>query len=156
MRLTHFPRSALCVAGFCASDSLPEVRPLRHTVACTWSQFPRPASASRGYVNLFHLTACTLCRGGYLFFFWLCWKGCMHCPSLYASPLSAPQSRPLHRLCLSAGYLGPPSVPCSTLARFVCGVTLSYLGLPSVLQGLCALAGFVCRTSLGSSHRLAK
>ena len=40
--------------------------------------------------------------------------------------------------------------------RFVCGVTLSYLGLPSVLQGLCALAGFVSRTSLGSSHTLAK
>ena len=82
-RLTHFPRSALCIAGFCASDSLPEVRPLRHTVACTWSQFPRPASASRGYVNLFHLTACTLCLGGCLVFFWLCRDGCVAYSFLY-------------------------------------------------------------------------
>ena len=36
------------------------------------------------------------------------------------------------------------------LARFVCCITLGFLGLPYVLQGLCALAGFVCHATLGS------
>ena len=76
----------------------------------------------------------------------------MCCPSLYTSPLSAPWSCPLSWLCLSAGYLGLPSVlqGLYTLAGFLGPITLSYLGLPSVLQRLCALLGFVGRTTLGS------
>ena len=54
----------------------------------------------------------------------------MHYLSLYASPLSAPSPA----LC----------------TRHVFRVTLDYLGLPSVLQGLCALTGFVRHTTLGS------
>ena len=41
-------------------------------------------------VHLFSLAACTLCLCGYLFFFPLSQEGCVHCPSLYASPVSAP------------------------------------------------------------------
>ena len=40
--------------------------------------------------------------------------------------------------------------PCPALcAGCVCRIILGYLGLPSVLQGLCALAGLVCRAILG-------
>ena len=81
---------------------------------------------------------------GLFFLFPLCLEGRVRCPSLYVSPLSAPQFRPLRRLCLSA-WAHPL---CYALARFVCPVTLGYLGLPSVLQGLCALAGCVCCTTL--------
>ena len=79
-------------------------------------------------------------------------ESCVCCPSLYTSPLSAPWSCPLSWLCLSAGYLGLPSVlqGLYTLAGFLGPITLSYLGLPSVLQRLCALLGFVGRTTLGS------
>ena len=76
----------------------------------------------------------------------------MCCPGLYTSPLLAPQSHPLRCLCLSAGYLGPPSVlqGLCALAGVVCPITLGYLGPPFVLQGLCALTGFVRHTTLGS------
>ena len=78
----------------------------------------------RVYVHVFPPIACTLCHGGYLFF-QLCREDCMHYLSLYASPLSAPSPA----LC----------------TRHVFRVTLDYLGLPSVLQGLCVLGGLVCR-----------
>jgi len=81
---------------------------------------------------------------GLFFLFPLCLEGRMRCSSLNVSSLSAPQFRPLRRLCLSA-WAHPL---CYALARFVCPVTLGYLGLPSVLQGLCALAGCVCCTTL--------
>ena len=57
-------------------------------------------------------------------------KSCVRYPSLYASPLSEPQSCPLRGLCLSA----------------------SYVGLPSVLKRLCVLVGFVGHTTLGSPN----
>jgi len=64
------------------------------------------------------------------FFFWLCCEGCLCCPSLYASSLLALQSHSVPwRLCAFPG--------------FVCDATLGYLGLPSVLQGLCVLVGLV-------------
>ena len=86
VHLTQFPRFTLCVVGLLAFVSAPCAHPLCRGV----------------YVHLFSLTPCTLCRRGYLFFFRLCRKGCVHCPSLYASPLSAPQIHPLHPLCLPA------------------------------------------------------
>ena len=67
VRLTHFSRSALCVAGLRALGLSSPGRPLRPGV----------------YVNLFHLTACTLCLGGCLFFFWLCRDGCVAYSFLY-------------------------------------------------------------------------
>ena len=66
------------------------------------------------YVHLFGLTPCTLCRRGYLFFFRLCRKGCVPCPSLYASPLSAPQILPLHPLCLPASNSVPGLTICAS------------------------------------------
>ena len=41
--------------------------------------------------------------------------------------------------------IGTPVPPFVTA---VCPVTLGYLGLPSVLQGLCVLVGFVCCVTL--------
>ena len=67
VRLTHFSRSALCVAGLRALGLSSPGRPLPPGV----------------YVNLFHLTACTLCLGGCLFFFWLCRDGCVAYSFLY-------------------------------------------------------------------------
>ena len=123
VHLFQLPRLVSAQWGQCGLVSAPCAHPLRLGV----------------YVHLFRLTACTLCPGGYFFLFLLCLEGPVHCPSLYDSPLSAPQFRPLHRLCLSV-WAHPL---CYALARFVCPITLGYLGLPSVLQGLCALAGCV-------------
>ena len=47
------------------------------------------------------------------------------------------------------GYVGPPSVlqGLCALAGFVCPIVLRHLGLPFVLQEWCVLAGFVCSGS---------
>ena len=96
-----FPGADSVWRGLRALVSAPHVCPLRHRV----------------YMHLFHLTAFILCDVGYLLFFQLCLEGCVHCPSLYASPLS-----------------GTP-VPPFALTVSVCSITLSCLSLPSVLQG---------------------
>ena len=144
--LSQLPGCTRCVTGLvrtCLSS------PSAHSASrglCALVSAPCACLLRLGvYVHLFRLAACTLCPGVYFFFFPLCREGRLRCPSLHASPLSAPQSRPLHRLCLSA-WAHPL---CCLLARFVRPITLGYLGLPSVLQGLCALARCVCCTTLG-------
>ena len=120
MHLTQCPKSTLCVAGLvCPCFSSPGW-PLR-----------RGAS-----VDIFRLTACILGRRGYLFFFWLCREGCVRCPSLYASALWAPLSRPLRRLCLSAAsHSATWACPlyCKGCVRwFVCRAILGPGSQPSV------------------------
>ena len=76
-------------------------------------------------VHLFCLTTFPLCHGAYVFFFQLCHEGCVHCPSLYASPLFAPCFHPLHgQGCVHYWdlYLCHSRLPGPTLcaARVVC------------------------------------
>ena len=116
MTCVDFPQPSkltLCVAGLCALDSAPEVH--SGSRACVrLFQLPGLVSAPWGSVNLFWLpvpilcvtgfmSTClhslpALCGGDYLFH-QLCQEGCVHCPSLYASALSAPQSCSLHPVC---------------------------------------------------------
>ena len=101
VHLTQCPRSTLCVAGLvCPCFSSPG--------------WPLRCGAS---VDLFRLTAYILGRRGFLSF-WLCREGCVRCPSLYASPLRAPLSRPLRRLCLPHHTRLPGPALCT--ARVVC------------------------------------
>lgn len=57
-------------------------------------------------------------------------------------------------MCAAQVHMPPPvGTPVPPFAPLFVGVTLGFLGLPSVLQGLCALAGFLCRATLGSPSR---
>ena len=98
----------LCDAGLVWTCLAPHARPLCHAV----------------YVQLFRLTANPLCHGVSVFFFWLCWEGCVLCPSLHASPVLAPWAH-------------------SAMAVFVCCITLSYPVKSSVQQELGVLAVFL-------------
>ena len=49
-----------------------------------------------GFVCTCFFSPPTFCLRAYMFFFPLCLKGCMHCPSLYASLLTSPWPHPLH------------------------------------------------------------
>ena len=100
--------------GLCPLDSVPKVHPLCRGLTCICFSSLGPPLCHGVYVHLFGLTPCTLCRRGYLFFFRLCRKGCVHCPSLYASPLSAPQILPLHPLCLPASNSVPGLTLCAS------------------------------------------
>ena len=77
---------------------------VREGCVCTWKHgLGRPL----GFPELQrfpHKTEILLCTGGYLFFLRLCQEGCVRCPGLYASLLSAPRSCALRRLCLRPLY----------------------------------------------------
>ena len=147
--------------GLCTLDPVPEVHPLRCSLVCTCLGFQGTHSASPG---LRALVSALLAGHSVTGLVWNCfgslclpstsWALCAlvssHClhslprglfvlsavpgglcvlPKFVCLPLSAPQSLPLCQL-------------------FVCPVTRGYLGLPSVLQRLCALVGFVCCVKL--------
>ena len=66
--------------------------------SCGLLSVPRARSLCCGvYVHLSPLTACTLSRGLFVLLLVLP-EGGVRCPSLYAFPLSAPQSRPFDLL----------------------------------------------------------
>ena len=158
------PSSPSVSRAVCTWLSFLEAHFLCHGLVCTCLSFPGSHFASQGlcalvsallncllwhgvYVHLFHFTACTLCHGGYFPFFQLCRKRVVCAAQICMPPL---YWHPSPALCTCCICWLPGSALCAALARFVFPVTLSYLGLPSVLQGLCALAGFVCHTTLGS------
>ena len=90
--LVSAPRPALCFAGLCALVSAP---PAGLCVAgLVWTCFGslRLPSATQGLCACFFSLPALFVAGGYLFFFQLCYEGCLRCPSLYASPLSPPES----------------------------------------------------------------
>lgn len=77
-------------------------------------QLPGLVSASWGSVNLFQVPMPILCATGFMYtcfhslpalclrdylFFQLCREGCVNCPGLYASALSASQSCSLYPVC---------------------------------------------------------
>ena len=122
VHLTQFPRSTLCVVGLCALISAPG-RALR-VAGLLWPCFGSLClpSVLRGLCALAspHSVAEVIC------FSFSC-AGRAVCPA---------------QVCMPPFYDTPG--PQFASAVFVCPVTLGHLGQPSVLQGLCALAGFVC------------
>ena len=149
------PRFTVCTVGLCAPVPASQAPTLHRRGACVHvSQLPGLVSASWALCALVSSHCLCSLSPGLFVPLAVPQESCVRCPSLYASPLSAPQSCPLSWLCSSAGYLGLPSVlqGSCVLAGFLCPITLSYLGPPSALQGLCVLAGFVGRTTLGSPN----
>lgn len=113
------PLSSTLYSGLCALDSVPELHLLCREV----------------YVHLFHLTACTLCRGG------VCSSSSCAGRVVFAAQVCMPSqyghpTPPLHKLCLSAWCTWACPL-CYLLARFIRPVTLATLGLSSVLQVGC-------------------
>lgn len=107
------------------------------------SQFCRPTfCVVRFMCTLFHLTACTLVVG-VLFFFQLC-RGRVVFAAQVCMPSCITPSRPLHKLCLSAWYLGSPSV--LLLARFICP-TLATWDCPLCCKGCVRLLADMLRHS---------
>ena len=94
----------------------------------------------RASVHLFHLTACTLCHGDYLFFFWLCQEGCVRCPSL-----SAPS------------HLGTWVRPCAArvgCTGWVCLPHHTWVPGPTLCAARVGCTAWVCRTTLGFRNLL--
>ena len=91
--------------GLCRLVSAPWASTLRHWASVALFRLTVPTLYVAGFMCTCFLSLPALfVAGGYLFFLRLCREGCVHCPSLYASPLSAPRSCALRGLCLRPLY----------------------------------------------------
>ena len=128
--LYGLPRPGLCVSGPVALVSAPQARPLRPGSSVDWFWLPVPAPSVSGLVAL---------------------ASSHHLPS-FSRSLCALLPAVLRGLCVLPRFvrlpcLCTPGLPSAQglcgLLGFVCCASLSYLGLPSGLKGLCALVTFV-------------
>lgn len=155
------PKLTLCVGACVHLTQFTEVHPLRRSLvcalvlagchilchrACVHLFQLSELAVSRASVELFRLTGCPtlylgfICTCSFLpalfvwsyLFFQLSQEGCVYCTA--------------KSVCLLYWHPSPSFVPA------VCGTsdTFGYLGLPFVLQGLCALVGFVCTVGLSA------
>ena len=100
-------------------------------------------------------SAYTLCHGTYFFLYQLCQEGCVRYLSLYASPLTEPQSRPCACwVCLPATWATWAHPLCCKGCAYWLGLSApSYLGIwayPLCCKGCSALAGFLCHATLAT------
>ena len=131
--VVSLPGHVLCVAEMCARDSAPLAGLCITGLVRTCSSSPRLSSTLWGLCALVS-SHCSHSLSWGLFVLLLAVPGGMCAlPKFICLPCRHP-SPTLCAGCLSA-------------------VTLGFLGPPSVLQGLCALAGFVRRATLGSPSR---
>ena len=129
-RSSRLPGPGLCVSGPVALVSAPRARPLRPGSSVDWFWLPVPAPSVSGLVAL----------------------ASSHRLPSFSRSLCALLPAVLRGLCVLPRFvrlpcLCTPGLPSAQglcgLLGFVCCASLSYLGPPSGLKGLCALVTFV-------------
>ena len=159
----HLPELTLCVAGLCAFDSQFQWSTLCIAgIVCTCLSSLGVHSASRGLcrlvsapwasilrhwasVALFRLTVPTLYVAGFMCTCFLSLPTFSVSGVICSSFSCTRKFVCTAQVCMLHLYLNPSPALCTGCA---CRSTPGYLGPPSVLQGLCTMAEFVCLATL--------